>query len=524
MLLSRPGLVLVCLVVIQNGLSPLQAASAAPAYTLSQLENCVIFHDPTSDQVLYRVPVAREPIGAVPTLDRKHLLVANHLPVGRADVPYVAAVLSLVDLDEGEVARELHLPNGSSSVKCIVASPDGRYAVVTHLVARFQKPTVHLVTDWINANALTLVDLQKVEVVGSVLLDDRGKGAANPWGAAFSQDGQTLVVAHAGTHEVSVIDFPRLVERILEFPAPMPPRAATGSASSREEALELAGYVPFFPAQRYRVKLPKGDLGPREVAVVGKSAFVTNYFSGNVTEIDLTATPPLARSLGPPKPGSETLARKGEFYFHTATICFQQWQSCSSCHPGEARVDGLNWDLLNDGTGNPKNTKSLLLAHRTPPAMSLGVRDTAEKAVRAGLHHILFTEPKEEIATAIDEYLKSLKPVPSPHLVNGRLSPLAERGREVFTRAGCAQCHPQGLFTDLQSYDVGTAAKTDKPTDRFDTPSLVELWRTAPYLHDGSAATVREVITVRNPGDQHGRTSHLSPSEIDALCAYLLSL
>jgi cytochrome c peroxidase len=184
----------------------------------------------------------------------------------------------------------------------------------------------------------------------------------------------------------------------------------------------------------------------------------------------------------------------------------------------------LNWDLLNDGTGNPNNTKSLLLAHRTPPAMSLGVRDTAERAVRAGLHHILFTEPKEEIATAIDEYLKSLKPVPSPHLVNGRLSPLAERGRGVFTRAGCAQCHPPGLVTDLQMYDVGTAAKTDQLADRFDTPTLIELWRTAPYLHDGSAATVREVLTIRNPGDQHGNTSHLSPSDIDALCAYLLSL
>ena len=43
----------------------------------------------------------------------------------------------------------------------------------------------------------------------------------------------------------------------------------------------------------------------------------------------------------------------------------------------------LNWDLLNDGVGNPKNTRSLLLAHKTPPAMFLGVRANAEAAVRA---------------------------------------------------------------------------------------------------------------------------------------------
>jgi hypothetical protein len=53
---------------------------------------------------------------------------------------------------------------------------------------------------------------------------------------------------------------------------------------------------------------------------------------------------------------------------------------------------------------------------------------------------------------------------------------------------------------------------------------MVELWRTAPYLHDGSAATVRDVLTSRNSHDQHGRTSDLSKQEIDDLCAYLLSL
>jgi hypothetical protein len=53
---------------------------------------------------------------------------------------------------------------------------------------------------------------------------------------------------------------------------------------------------------------------------------------------------------------------------------------------------------------------------------------------------------------------------------------------------------------------------------------LYELWRTAPYLHDGTALTVREVITTRNPKDQHGKTSHLTPREIDDLVEYVLSL
>ena len=108
--------------------------------------------------------------------------------------------------------------------------------------------------------------------------------------------------------------------------------------------------------------------------------------------------------------------------------------------------------MLNDGIGNPKNTKSLLLSHRTPPSMSLGVRGTAEKAVRSGLRNILFARRNEEQARAIDEYLKSLEPAPNPNLVNGQLSDAAERGRKLFEspEVGCAQCHPGPLFTDTE--------------------------------------------------------------------------
>jgi hypothetical protein len=186
----------------------------------------------------------------------------------------------------------------------------------------------------------------------------------------------------------------------------------------------------------------------------------------------------------------------------------------------------LNWDLLNDGDGNPKNTKSLVLCCQTPPAMSLGVRETAEDAVRSGLRHILFANRPESEAAAITDYLRSLLPMPSPRLVRGALSAPARRGKMLFESAqtGCSTCHPPGLFTDLQSYDVGTRAPGDKASDKFDTPTLVELWRTAPYLHDGSAATVLDVLTTRNPHDRHGRTSKLSRRQLEDLSAYLLSI
>jgi cytochrome c peroxidase len=64
----------------------------------------------------------------------------------------------------------------------------------------------------------------------------------------------------------------------------------------------------------------------------------------------------------------------------------------------------------------------------------------------------------------------------------------------------------------------------DKASDRFYSPALVELWRTAPYLHDGSAVSLREIVTTCNRNDRHGHTSGLAPQEIDDLVQYLLSL
>ena len=233
---------------------------------------------------------------------------------------------------------------------------------------------------------------------------------------------------------------------------------------------------------------------------------------------------PVATALGPKVAGSD--ARRGERYFNDATLCFQQWQSCATCHSYDGRVDGLNWDLLNDGIGNPKNAKSLVWAHRTPPSMSLGVRASAEVAVRAGIRFSLFAVPPEEVPAAIDAYLKSLAPEPSPYLERGTLSAAAKRGKRLYedTKIGCATCHPGPLFTDLKSYDVGTASRYDKLGARFDTPALIELWRTAPFLHDGSAATLREVLDGASRAGRHGKTSHLNEQQVSDLAAYVLSL
>ncbi len=164
----------------------------------------------------------------------------------------------------------------------------------------------------------------------------------------------------------------------------------------------------------------------------------------------------------------------------------------------------------------------MLLAHETPPMMISGETADAETAVRAAFRHIQFEVVPEEKAKAVDAYVKSLRPTPSPYLVDGALSESAERGKALFesTEVGCATCHPTPLYTDLKMHDVKTRGPFDR-RDTWDTPTLIECWRTGPYLHDGRYTTVKDVLAKGNHGDAADR---LSDSQIDDLAQFVLSL
>lgn len=87
--------------------------------------------------------------------------------------------------------------------------------------------------------------------------------------------------------------------------------------------------------------------------------------------------------------------------------------------------------------------------------MISGIRETAELAVRAGFRYIQFYEPDEEMSECVDAYLKALKPVPSPYLVDGQLSEKAEKGRKVFEKLKCGECHSGPYFTDMKMHVIG---------------------------------------------------------------------
>jgi DNA-binding beta-propeller fold protein YncE len=484
---------------------------------------------------LARVPTGKHPYFAAITADEKLAMVGNLLPAGPATDPSSASVVSLIDLDKHEKIKDIVLPDGSSNVRGVAVSPDGRWAYVTHTRGRTTLPTTQLERGWVNTNALSIIDLTKEKLYATVLLDLVTEGAADPWGIALAGDGTTAWISIAGTHQIAKIELARLHDFLAgrgdikslglsdTYLGPAKVWQEIKADASKRNQLSYHLSALYAADLLSRVRIPAQC--PRGIALSpdGTRLAVASYYSGQVLLLDPDTCRVLETvSLGP-QPDPDEI-RHGEFVFHNGRHSFQHWLSCSTCHP-DGRADALNWDLLNDGIGNPKNTKSLLWSHKTPPAMSLGVRGSMEEAAHKGFQFIQFREVERGDLNAVQAYLRSMKPESSPHLVDGRLSKKALRGKELFEDAevGCARCHPGPLYTTMELYDVGTKHEPDRKSN-FDTPTCVELWRTGPYLHDGSAVTLKDMLTTLNGDDKHGKTSHLSEADIDALVVYLLSL
>ncbi|MBI9019079.1 MAG: beta-propeller fold lactonase family protein [Phycisphaerae bacterium] len=463
--------------------------------------------DIVSGKIKASAKAIREPITMKLSKDGKFLWVVNHLPLMQANLEQVFTSLNIYRSDNLESVTKLDMPPGAFAVRGSEMSNDGKYLFVTHTIGRFTVPTTHLDRGWINTSAVSIFDAVEQKYLNTVLLDDTMRGAANPWGITVTDDDKWLCVNISGTHEVIFIDIKEMFKRI----------------DKATEPKEIVNDLAFLYGAKTRIKL-EGE-GGRAIAVKNELIYVPMYFADSVNLIEMWDDGPGAAIALPlrdtVKPG---LVRLGEMAFNDAKFCYQDWQSCASCHP-DVRSDGTNWDLLNDGIGNPKQSRSLLYTHKTSPVMITGVRPAAEIAVTKGFSHIQFHQVTPQRDAAVNEYLKSLEPVPSPYLKkDGSLTEAAKRGKEIFNgKANCVKCHMPPYYGDRSKHIFGLGSDADRDRE-FATPILIECWRTAPYMYDGRAVSIEDVITVDNKNNSHGNTKDLSSQEVKDLAEYVKSL
>ncbi len=301
------------------------------------------------------------------------------------------------------------------------------------------------------------------------------------------------------------------------------------------------------------------------ISADGTRLFIHNFMDRSVTVFRSTVAcgavcgtaPQIAKiSTVTSEALSPTVLRGKQIFYDTTDprLAQEGYMSCASCHL-DGGHDGRVWDFTNLGEGL-RNTIDLNgrgvghgAIHWTGNfdegqdfegqirEFAKGAGILSDLAFHQGTRSLPLGESKTGLSSDLDAlsaYMASLTSAGvSPRRdAAGNLSAAAVAGREIFMQENCASCHSGTAFSDSNSYarhDVGTLKSTSgfrlgDDLDGLDTPTLRGLWKSAPYLHDGSAGTLTDVLVNHDLSGKHGGLFHRSPVEIAQLVAYLESI
>ena len=329
---------------------------------------------------------------------------------------------------------------------------------------------------------------------------------------------------------------------------------------TRVHALQGNNVVEFNNLLQNTVIRISSGAAPKDMCSTLRSVYVKNYTERSVSVIDSAGfmfdgrqspTPASIATVLPEddvKSPEELLGLQVFYHARVPDISPEGYISCASCHD-DAGHDGMTWDLTHMGEGL-RNTISLRGSGGTRFGnlhWSSNFDEVQDfEAQLEGLNGadglipgITFTEntsPLSHTSAGSSEDLDALAAyvsglgkesvLRSPYSCSwgGLCSPASKDGSWEYYVGQCKDCHTVPAFRDGQNHDVGTikdssGQRLGGPLTAIRTPTLVELWDTAPYFHDGSAATLDEVLLT---GD-HANMG-LNETQRSQMVQYLLNL
>ncbi len=302
-------------------------------------------------------------------------------------------------------------------------------------------------------------------------------------------------------------------------------------------------------------------LAPRGLVKSNNHLFVHNFLSRTISIFDVTqvevpnGTREITQAGFTELVANEALhprVLKGKQIFYNASdprMTRDGYISCASCHT-DGDTDNRVWDFTDRGEGL-RNTIQLLgrtgLGHgRVHWTANFDEIQDFENDIRSGFGGVGFLSdnqfeqtqaplgnPKAGLNNDLDNlafYVGSLNKFPkSPYREsNGVLTPEAQLGKNLFSSQGCDGCHSGDLFTDLTRHDVGTIQASSGQSNGqslsgigIDTPTLIGIWQTAPYFHNGQAQTLDDVLLtgtehfVSNEADRNNLIAYLNQIEYE---------
>jgi DNA-binding beta-propeller fold protein YncE len=344
-----------------------------------------------------------------------------------------------------------------------------------------------------------------------------GLSLNNPTAVAAIDGERGLLVVHAGTKNAVILRRPLrgTADDVVGYV-----QLGNGASAVTLTSDGSRAYVwNQFDASITEIEIPKLDARsdtPSRFAQNGTTASSEEFKA--VAEFDATTTALVEDAL----PTDASLGRK---LFHDATdarISRNHAISCASCHP-DGRTDGRTWQF----TFGPRNTPQLggSILDTAPFHWPGDVTTHRELNNMTVLAFMGGAGLDVESMDAIGAFIDTIRAAPSRTVLAETLPEAVERGRALFLdpSVGCTNCHNGTHFTDNRNWDIGSQAAFNDITS-FQTPVLHGLSRSAPYLHDGSAPTLRALVDNWVATDRMGTGSHLTRAELDDLVAYLDTL
>ena len=405
--------------------------------------------------------------------------------------------MAVIDVPHRRVQSHLSLNGQNIRGLAVAENRDGRRDVLlTHQILNVASSTTRSIISWGGVLSNTLHSIAIDEFLESQSLDpdhpDRihgrlfplgtqGRGAGDP--GDVTSDGESIWVALSGVNEVAV-------------------RRGSQQSLIRQQ-------VPRRPTKLLR----HGDA----IAVVCTSDDSISFLDPSTLETNSVLP------LGPPV--ERTLRQSGEELFFDARLSLDGWYSCHSCHADGHTIGRLNDNFGDETFNTPKRILTLLGVGATRPwawnGSQTNLRDQVRKSIELTMAGPGKTAPEltPQSIEAIVAYISALPPAPGVLAARGKTDhSRVTRGRVVFNKHGCSNCHRPPTYTSPMTHDVGI--KDEWGLTAFSPPSLRGVSQRESYFHDNRA---RRLIDVFREHDHDG-TSSLPDQELSDLVLFLKTL
>jgi YVTN family beta-propeller protein len=552
---TQAGKVLTSIPVGAEPVAAVASSDGKAVYVVSHEAAIVTQIDPQTDSVVRTVSLAASPFfgehpwGASLRADGSLLYVTQFLRnpavfvIQTSDLS-IAAMTLLPDQPPSDAGNIL-IPNGQvRGLYAVVPRPNTGELWVPHLLLATGTPQPELDFDSTVFATFTLLSPGGSQVDTRLLFQSESlagivPGAfadviSGPRDIAFTPDGALALVANAQSEDVMVFDAQAQVEVGLVRPTP--------STLIEGIAVDSSGTHAYLQGRNSHNVTVLDIFGAQSVADGGMAAAVDGD--------------PIEALAGPdPMPADY---RHGQRLFYTSNsaaypVTQNFWVACSSCHL-EGQTDAVTWHFLQgprdtpSNAGGPINTGFLF---RQAVRNSVIDYDQTIRIEQGGFYNR--TDPTQQAdLQALADFTNFAIPFPqNPNLSpDGGLTIAQANGKALFG-THCAGCHAGDFFTDsgkdnptldvsgpVELHDmtdftcVTTGPFPDMPSTDidgnyrspcdFDTPTLRGIFASAPYLHDGSAATLDEAVAVM--AEVAITAGSLSATDQANLVAYLQTL